>query len=190
MAGARSIDPPPARLPARTRYASSAMDEPRMRPVFTVPLDDPPALLDALKEVLERPDLRCTGTVFRKHAVLQMTEAEQHFWSPHLYLEVRERAEEAGAQEPCMHGRFAPHPHVWTLFMAIYGLLVLGAIAGAVWGLSVWMLGQPPWALLAVPASLGLIAFTYGAAFIGQGLGAQQMYELRKVVDDAVEQTR
>lgn len=49
------------------------------------------------------------------------------------------------------------------------------------------MVGESPWALAGVPAALALVGFTYGAAFIGQGLGAEEMYRLRSFVDDCVE---
>ena len=34
-----------------------------------------------------------------------------------------------------------------------------------------------------IARAVALIAFIYGAAFIGQGLGAEDMYELRSFVD-------
>ena len=49
-----------------------------------------------------------------------------------------------------------------------------------------WTVGEPAWMLLGVPASMALIAFVYGAAVIGQGLTADEMYDLRAVVDRAV----
>ena len=49
------------------------------------------------------------------------------------------------------------------------------------------MVDEFPWGFSVFPASLGLIAFTYGAAVIGQGLTADEMYELRAFVDRAVE---
>ena len=39
-----------------------------------------------------------------------------------------------------------------------------------------------------VPGAAVIGGFVYGAAFIGQGLGAEQMYELRAVVDRVAEQ--
>ena len=172
------------------------MNPPRMRPVFRVALERPDRFLPALRDVLGASDAGCEGTVFRRHAALQVAESARHFFSPYLYLELRnDREREDAAHErssdepagPYVHGRFAPHPHVWTFFMAIYGLLAIAAIAGGVWGLSVWALGEAPWTLLAVPGSIALMGFTYGAAFIGQGLGAPQMYDLRRAVDRAVE---
>jgi hypothetical protein len=48
------------------------------------------------------------------------------------------------------------------------------------------MLGGPIWMMWAAPASLALIGFIYGAAFIGQGLSNEEMYELRSFVEAAV----
>jgi len=161
-----------------------------MRPTFVVPVEDPRAVLRRLGELLSEGHPRCTGTVFRQHAVLRMRERARRFWSPYLYLEARTPGEEDevdGLDRPVVQGRFAPHPHVWTLFMAIYGVLGMLGILGVMYGVSQWILDRPPWALAAGPAAGALIAFVYGAAFIGQGLGASAMYELRSLVDDAAE---
>lgn len=161
-----------------------------MRPVFALEHPEPTAVLGALTELL--PDeLACEGMVFREHAVLRIVPAQRHFFSPQLELEAQrpDPDDEYAPASARLSGRFAPHPHVWTLFVAIYGLIAIGATAGAMWGLAQWILGQPPWTLLAVPAGLALAAFVYGAAFIGQGLGAEQMYLLRSLVDRAVSRT-
>lgn len=59
---------------------------------------------------------------------------------------------------------------MWILFLGIYGILGMACLGALMFGLSQWMAGESPWALVGVPASLALVAFTYGAAFIGQGL--------------------
>lgn len=46
-------------------------------------------------------------------------------------------------------------------------------------------IGQAPWSLLIVPAAAALFGFVYGATLIGQGLGAEQMYLMRSLVDRA-----
>jgi hypothetical protein len=173
------------------------MSKPRMRPTFSLPLRcAPDAFLDAFRRRLESPDSAFAGLVTRRHVFLRVPAPRQHFWSPQLELELRAPeptcdADHEGAPTSSkargtrrVHGRFSPHPHVWTMFMAIYGVLGIGGCAGLVWGLAQWTLGEAAWALLAVPASVALIAFVYGAAFIGQGLGSEQMYELRSFVDE------
>lgn len=160
-----------------------------MRPVFVIRHERPVEILSQLRELLRTDDAPCAGLVFRRHAVLHIRPPAQHFWSPHLYLEARlpDPEDEHAPSAPELRARFAPHPHVWTLFMAIYGVLTLTGLGGLMYGFSQWTLGWTPWALAIGPAALALIGFVYGAAFIGQGLGAQQMYELRSFVDRAAD---
>ena len=166
----------------------SGMDRPRMRPTFVLPHADPSAVLGALPPLLEAHP-RLTGTLFRRHAVLGVREEARHFWSPQLHLEVRlpDADDEDAPPAPQLHGRFSPHPHVWTMFMALYGVLGALGLAGLIAGLSQWTLGDAPWALIAIPVALALGGFVYGATFIGQGLGAEEMYALRSLLDRAIE---
>jgi len=136
--------------------------------------------LDALRSGLEDESGSLRGQVFRKHAVVQMRDAERTFWSPYLNLEVEDEPDGSA-----IVGRFSPHPNVWTMFMAIYILLALTALGGLSYGIVQYTLGQTPWSLWIVPAALGLYGFVYGATLIGQGLGAEQMYTMRSLVDRA-----
>lgn len=156
-----------------------------MRPRFEV-ADAPDAdvLWRALRAGLQQSDAPCVGQLFRRHAVLQVSADQQHFWSPQLALELRDE------DTLTLVGRFSPHPHVWTFFMAIYGLLAMGGLAGAIYGLSQTLLHEPAWALFAVPAAVLMAGFVFGATFIGQGLGGEQMYVLRSFVDQAVDEAR
>ncbi|MFK7986454.1 MAG: hypothetical protein AB8I08_10510 [Sandaracinaceae bacterium] len=162
------------------------MERTQIRPEFLEPVADPAAVWASLEAVLDAHEGDCLGTVFRRHAVLRIRDRAAHFWSPHLYLELREPDEDDPDGTPVrLHGRFAPHPHVWTLFMAIYLLLTLGALASAVWGFSVWTLGEDPWVLFGIPTALIVQAAVYAAALFGQRLGADQMLELRSLVEQA-----
>ena len=152
--------------------------------MFEVSLRGPgAAVLDEVRRALGREGGRVDGAVLRGHAELTTRRAEAHFWSPHLSLELLQREDGAWA----LKGRFAPEPNVWILFMSLYGILGMGVVAGLMYGASQALVGETPWALAAAPAGLALIGFTYGAAFIGQGLGAEEMYRLRSFVDDCVE---
>ncbi|MBL4634429.1 MAG: hypothetical protein JKY56_11185 [Kofleriaceae bacterium] len=154
---------------------------PRIRPTFSIDIADKTNWLACLKEELTAKDAPCTGVCFRRHAKRQVPKFARHFWSPVLNIEIREEEGESS-----LHGRFSPEPNIWTGFMAMYGVLVMVALVGSVVGLSQLSLGSLPWGLYLVPASLIMGAFIYGAAFIGQGLSAEQMYEMRSFVDDVV----
>jgi hypothetical protein len=134
--------------------------------------------LDALRVVLADDPGPLRGQVFRRHAVVQMSDAERTFWSPYLNLELEDEPDGSA-----IRGRFSPHPNVWTLFMAIYILLAITALAGLSYGIVQYTLGQPPWSLLIAPAAVAVFGFVYGATLIGQGLGAEQMYLMRSLID-------
>lgn len=159
-----------------------------MRPRFEVELDVPPeAVLASLRRQIGDPAAPVGGTVLRRQAELCIPRQRAHFWSPCLSLELSREDERGPAR---LRGRFAPEPGVWMLFVGIYGILAMGGIAGLMYGLSQWMVNKTPWALAGAPLSLALIAFVYGAAIIGQGLGAEEMYTLRSFVDHAVDAAR
>jgi hypothetical protein len=152
-----------------------------MRPRFEFQLPvERERWLGALKELLRHDDGSLRGQVFRKHAVVEVRDGERTFWSPYLNLEVEDEPDGSA-----IRGRFSPHPNVWTMFMAVYILLAIAALGGLSYGIVQQTLGQPPWALLVAPASVALFGFVYGATLIGQGLGAEQMYKMRSLIDRA-----
>lgn len=161
---------------------------PRMRPRFSVALrrGETEKLIPELIRQLRMADSQAQGRVLNKHVELTTCARSMHVWSPRLslQLEVCEDGEEL------LTGQFSPHPSVWTGFMALYGSLALFGVFGLVFGISQWTLHMTPWGLLAVLAALALMGFTYGAAFIGQGLGADEMYNLRAFLDDALRAIR
>ena len=155
------------------------MAPPRMRPRFELQLPvQREQWLGTLKTLLQEDGGSLRGQVFRKHAVVLMRDGERTFWSPYLNLEVEDEPDGSA-----IRGRFSPHPNVWTLFMAIYILLAFAALGGLSYGIVQYTLGQSPWALLVAPAAVGLFGFVYGATLIGQGLGAEQMYTMRSLID-------
>ncbi|MEZ4324967.1 MAG: hypothetical protein R3B40_07130 [Polyangiales bacterium] len=160
---------------------------PRMRPTFELPLGvrgpSQDAVLDGLRVVMSRDPAGIGGVVFRRTAVLWLTRERRRFYSPCLHVHFGSRPD----GERTLLGRFAPHPNVWTGFMAGYGVLSMVALLSIVYAYVQWSLGHTPWAALGFPAALALMGFEYGAAFIGQGLGAEQMYTLRRLLDEVLE---
>lgn len=156
----------------------------RLRPDFARPLGaDPDAVLAHLRTRLTGREGELLGQVREGHACVGFPPARRGLLSPHLELDVRD-----GPDGPVLHGRFAPQPNVWTGFMAVFiGLGTLAAL-GTVYGLGQLMVDETPWGLLAAPVGLALIGFVYGAAFIGQGLSAEQMYALRAFIDRVIDE--
>ncbi|MEZ4220300.1 MAG: hypothetical protein R3B13_05165 [Polyangiaceae bacterium] len=108
--------------------------------------------------------------------------AKAHFWSPQLSLEFSE-----GDDGTLICARFGPHPPVWTLYMGIHAVGAFSTLGAAIFGMSQHMAGESPWALWALPVSPLLAALVWALAFIGQNLGAEQMYMLRKFLDESLD---
>jgi len=162
------------------RYHGAGMAKPRMRPEFVRPLAMLPAVFyDALAVALQDASGSCRGQTFRGGAILRVRGGEERVWSPALHVYVE--GDDGGPWH--IRGRFSPSSPVWTAFVAIYLVLACVGIAGLCYGLAQMTLQASPWALVAVPVAVALAGFTYGAAFIGQGLGAEDMYALRSFVD-------
>ncbi|NNE07224.1 MAG: hypothetical protein HKN20_01555 [Gemmatimonadetes bacterium] len=155
---------------------------PRMRPQFELPVGDRGRLvLLRLGERLDDPHAVLNGQVRGDFAFVRLPEERRSLLSPHLELEIRESR--AGT---VLHGRFSPRPNVWTGFMGLFIALGMLGFIGLMYGFAQLMLDRPIWMMWSAPVSLALIAFIYGAAFIGQGLSNDEMYELRAFVEDTV----
>ncbi|MBL9078751.1 MAG: hypothetical protein JNL08_14680 [Planctomycetes bacterium] len=156
------------------------MAQPRVRPGFVVPMAATPAdFLARIDQALASPDGRVRGQVYAEGAILRLRDADQRVWSPALHLYCEGDAQQGHR----LRGQFSPSSPVWTAFLAIYLVLAIALIASACYGGAQQILGEPPWAFVGVPIALALAGFTYGAAFLGQGLAAEDMYELRTFVD-------
>ncbi len=154
--------------------------QPKLRPTFFIPLAVPgDAVMDALRDGLAAPDAPCVGQVLTRHAFVRPPRDRRTLLSPSLNLEIEDHG--GSSRLRC---RFAPHPNVWTGFVAVLAIIGLLGFAGLMWGFAQMTVKEPPWALLAFPASLLLMAFVTGASFIGQGLSATDMCQLRRFLDE------
>jgi len=121
------------------------------------------------------------------HLVLTVPTSQQSFWSPWLMLDVTPRDD--GAR---LHGKFSPHPSVWTGF--VFGYLTLSVVclvALVIAASSVLVPGSgQSWALwLAAGAALA-IAGLWSASQVGQRLARTQMEHLKRELDRALQAPR
>ncbi len=162
----------------------------QMRPRFAVDVScDVETLVAVLEENAGQADPPLAGHFDPRHCVLQIPETRRAFWSPELDvtfepLESGTGHSTAGHRVRCLLG---PRPAVWTGFAFVFAVLAAGGVAGTLFGFAQLTLGQPPFALLAVPVTLALAGLTYASSFIGQGLALSQMYELRRAFDVSIE---
>lgn len=153
-----------------------------VRPRFELTTEiDKESVLDRVRAAIKRSDLARGMVLDSGRIELICAEDRVRFWSPQLTVDT-----EAGERGTVLRARFCPHPHVWTLYLALYATSVAFAIGCIMFGISQWMVGSEPWSLLLTPFSLILSGLVYGASFVGQGLGALQMQELRGFLERAI----
>ena len=116
---------------------------------------------------------------------LHVPSERQHLWSPELVVQVQ--AAGAGSR---LVGRFGPHPHVWTLFMALLGVSAIGTLVALGYAYAQWTMGQTPTALWAIFVAVATLAMLHLVSQLGRGLGAEQMQELRGFLEATLSDTR
>ena len=158
------------------------MTAPRVRPRFELELaDDPDRVMEKLREKLpECPN--CTGVSVGRHAELFVPVGQQRVWSPWLSV-TAEPAASGGAR---VRGRFAPHPHVWTLYMFLSFALGFALLVGVTWGYAQWAMDQTPWALLSLPLAIVLGGALYLVSLTGQKLGRDQIEHLEDALVELI----
>jgi hypothetical protein len=158
------------------------MTAPRVRPRFELELaDDPDRVMEKLREKLPRCP-NCTGVSVGLHAELFVPVDQQRVWSPWLSV-TAEPAPTGGAR---VRGRFAPHPHVWTLYMFLSFALGFALLVGVTWGYAQWAMDQTPWALLSLPLGIVLGGALYLVSLTGQKLGRDQIEHLEDALVELI----
>lgn len=153
-----------------------------MRPRFEVLTSCPSRrAAERLRAALDRADAPCRGQVLGSHVVLHVLDTQERVWSPFLSVDM-----EWHREGTLVRGLFGPKPSVWTLFMASYAVCGFLAIFALGFAYAQWSIGQPPWALLLVPAAALCALGTYVFARYGQRRGRDQMDLLRGFLDDTL----
>jgi hypothetical protein len=156
---------------------------PKVRPTFELSAAvPPPEVVACIRAKLPSVKGTIVAQLLRPYIELVPHPSMLHSWSPQLRLDLTEK--DGGT---LISGRFAPHPHVWSLYLAIHTIGAFGTIGAAMFGYSQHLVGQTPWALWALPSAPVLAALVWTLAFVGQGLAAEQMYLLRRFVEESLE---
>jgi hypothetical protein len=165
------------------------MAQPRMRPRFVVVVEsEVGAVMSTLRARVESCQPPLVASFSDHHGVVRIPEARRHFWSPQLDILVESIGE--APNHARVVGRFSPHPPIWLAFVFTYGVLFLLGLSGMMYAAAELSLGRTPWCLVSTVVAAAVGAFVYGATFIGQGLGADEMYELRTWLDQCLAEVR
>ncbi len=141
----------------------------------------PQQAFEKFRTRLAQPDCPFEGVVLERYISVTVTQEQQHYWSPVLTIQ-----SEAVSGGTLLRGHYGPHPNVWTLLLAVAAILCFSGIFLTMYGSAQVILGEPPWGLLAVPATLLGVAGIYGVALWGQRQAKQQMEDLRSFFEFSV----
>lgn len=153
----------------------------RLRPTFDIPLngEDSADVWARVQRSVEGRGL--DGQFRRRFAMISFVERERHFWSPWLHLDLRQTDEVT-----VLHGRFSPHPSIWTGLVFGYLALTVLAFFGAVFGFSQWLSGETPWGCVVIPVVAVLGMLVWITSQVGQRLAHDEMVELKHCIETAV----
>ncbi|MBL8940635.1 MAG: hypothetical protein JNM69_39185 [Archangium sp.] len=161
------------------------MSRPRARPRFSFEVSLPADEVSGkVKAAVAQGHEKVAGSIHPRTLALWIRKPHEHFWSPHLDAQLSELP----GGRTRIDGFFAPHPQIWTAFVAVQLLFGLLSIAAGILLISqVTLNGRVLEASLLLAAMLVGGGLAYGAAYIGQGIGSEQMYELRSFLDHALD---
>lgn len=150
----------------------SVPNEINLRPRFRIRLDcSNQKILEAFQTAGS-----CTSefvvTRVDDHVFIKIPQADQHFWTPQLDLEVVQFEE----GHCTLHGLFGPKPTVWTMFM-FFHFVVAGLFTGfGIWAYTRASLDEPYIVQVFLMGLMVLVWFVlYLAGRIGKATGRDQM---------------
>lgn len=93
-------------------------------------------IIEALKNDFTNTDF--TIKFIDNHIFIGFKKEKQHFWSPHLHLEIVEQ----NKSHSYIKGLFGPPPSVWTMFMFLNFIVAGMFLVFAIWAYSNYSLNQ------------------------------------------------
>lgn len=146
-----------------------------LRPRFKLDLQKKKEeLLQAFLNVKNADEAPFLIKVVDAHIFIDVLQADSHFWSPQLHLEI---VEEEGSVQ--LKGLFGPKPQVWTFFMFLHFIVASAFIGFGIWAYVNSTLDTtnvfPIVMLIVLPLVWGLL---YVLGSLGKDFGKKQMKKM------------
>jgi hypothetical protein len=152
---------------------------PRSRYTLKLPQQE---VLNRIDEQLKKRKFPLTGIVVQEHAFIRISEKDQHYWSPEMHVWVREEENES-----IIYSVIGPKPKIWTMFIFFYTIILVLIFFGGSYGFIQLILGIKADFIWSIPIGLMALTLVYGAAYLGQHKGKEQMEILKKFFDEVEE---
>lgn len=165
------------------------MNNAQLRPRYQFQSPHEPDVIYAqIMKALQKQSLDSKALHWRTvsgHIVINLPREEQHYWSPHLDVNLEKR-EEGGTTVRILAG---PAPAVWTMVMFFYALCILMFLGGLILGYSQYMLDKPASWFRLIPISVVLAGLLWGIGLIGKKMGRSQTRQLIYFLEKALQQS-
>jgi hypothetical protein len=153
---------------------------PRIKIISNLDKDE---VMNRIKVNIDDPNSECSGWAKDGYALICAPESERHLWTPQLNLQIDQHNE--GTE---IRGVIGPSASVWTAFAFAFSILGFIAFVSLFWGLSRLSLDYSADILWLVPVALVLIIGVYLLARIGQQMSRDQVKQLKKFVETAIDE--
>lgn len=168
-----------------------------LQPKFVVELPvAPESAVAKLRQSISGDDLRGRAQSAGNCFDFYVEEDARRFWSPHLSVQIsgldasgeRTQFDDSTTSDRSeLFCRFSPRPEIWTMFMAIYAMILGLTFMGTIYAYVQWHMGDRPWAILCIPIGAVIIAGMHAASLVGQRLSSDQMEILKARLERAIE---
>ena len=160
------------------------MSKHRLRPRFTHDLDlgveEARAWIVAKVKEKQEP---CEVKNFPGFICLRVPVEDRHFWSPRLNISL----DPEGEGKTRVTGLYGPNANMWSSFL--YGYLIVGLVGifSGILGFCQCSLGMQAWGLWIFGTMVAIALGMYMLMQFGREVGAQQMLNIHRIYEDAVE---
>lgn len=122
--------------------------------------------------------------IIDEHIFLDVLNKDNHFWSPHLHLEIMEH--EDGKTK--VKGLFGPKPQVWTFFMFLHFVVATLFIGCSIWtyvGSKMEGSSMFPIIMMVVLPIVWIVLYLFGR--LGRDFGKSQIKKMQQFLIEVLE---
>jgi hypothetical protein len=156
-----------------------------LRPRFSIDLNkSKEEVLGLFQQEKKEDPKRFSIRIVDEHIFLDILQKDNHFWSPHLHLELLD--EDDGKTQ--LKGLFGPKPQVWTFFMFLHFVVATAFIGCAIWAYVGSKLEEAsifPIVMVVILPIIWILLYLFGR--LGKDFGRSQIVKMQGFLIELLE---
>lgn len=157
-----------------------------LRPRFSIDLEkSTEEVLSVFQKEKEKKPKQFLIKILDEHIFLDILRKDNHFWSPHLHLEIISQEEEKKTR---VKGLFGPKPQVWTFFMFLHFVVATLFIGCCIWvyvGSTLEKTNVFPIVMMVVLPIVWITLYLFGR--LGRDFGKKQILKMQTFLIEVLE---